>query len=459
MSSSISIETPEEVAGRRFSASVGLANALSGLAYACLAGAMVTWPALGLLEGSGGYAPCFMFVALFVALFLAVRALSDMERSLAFSRVLAQLSNPALPAVDVMSHLCAHMRLRQGAARCLVLVESEEDDAYRLFSAARGHAVSHRRLNHAAASSLLTLPANAVMLYDTPRWRRSGGALHILDRRPCAAADLESAREISNLIEARSFLCLPLHAGERIIGRVLLVQRAGWLARQGLPALQADLTQVAVVLGNHARQSKLLREAQRRSRERLARDLHDGPLQSQVGVKLGLEALVRQLGPQHRLHPEASELMRVTQEGVIDLRAHIESLRKPDTADVDVAVMAEIQRQARRFTALHGIDVQIIAPECPLTARSDLCEQIGLIVREGLCNIRRHTRSPSALVSVASETSSLKIELMNEIVDHTAGEPRFRPRSLVERTAELGGEVNIATRFGRYTVVTITVPL
>ena len=80
------------------------------------------------------------------------------------------------------------------------------------------------------------------------------------------------------------------------------------------------------------------------------------------------------------------------------------------------------------------------------------------MISEALSNIRRHTMAQRASVDIACDTTDLILKVTNENADHTA-QASFRPRSIAERAAALGGHTAVYVDNANCTVVAIQIPL
>jgi signal transduction histidine kinase len=79
------------------------------------------------------------------------------------------------------------------------------------------------------------------------------------------------------------------------------------------------------------------------------------------------------------------------------------------------------------------------------------------IVNEGMHNIRKHTRARSGLVSLSNADGQLRIRIENESPEGPTAP--FLPGSLAERTAALGGTIEIDCATPGVTAVRIAIPV
>jgi len=97
-------------------------------------------------------------------------------------------------------------------------------------------------------------------------------------------------------------------------------------------------------------------------------------------------------------------------------------------------------------------------------AAADLCLNDRLataafqLVAEGLSNVRRHTDSTWATIGLACCNGHFLLRIENDAAAGTAGGP-FRPRSITERAAALGGQVHFRRTEDARVVILVDIPL
>jgi signal transduction histidine kinase len=99
-----------------------------------------------------------------------------------------------------------------------------------------------------------------------------------------------------------------------------------------------------------------------------------------------------------------------------------------------------------------------------------LAAELFQIVAEGLSNIRRHAFCRDARVEISCKETSLLLQIKNsrprgggnaepEQSNGDNGIRHFRPHSIAERAALLGGETQVFVDEKDYTVVSVGIPL
>lgn len=261
----------------------------------------------------------------------------------------------------------------------------------------------------------------------------------------------------------------PLHPAlaARLGGAPLLGARLGseWcqghLLALGKPGMTSDdLLLGEVVAGmvaaslDHVYLTRSLQEnAATEERIRLARDLHDGVLQSLAGVGLRLEAVRRLLeeggaGPVERLE-ELQRLIAIEQR---DLRFFIQELkpRPVDSSGEPTPLGLQVAELVQRLELEWGLKVELAMDSLAEEIPAGLAREIYHLVREALVNAVRHGEASLVRVDLAAADGRIAIR----VADNGRGFPfagRFShsdlvardlgPRSLRERVAALNGTV------------------
>jgi signal transduction histidine kinase len=165
-----------------------------------------------------------------------------------------------------------------------------------------------------------------------------------------------------------------------------------------------------------------------KERERIARDLHDGCVQTLAAVNLRL-ATCQDLLRQGR-HAEAYTDLAVLQANVTgeydNLRAYMRSLAGVRTTP-----------GYRGWAANPRWSVK-----ADFTGSGELVEQVLHILREGMTNVRRHADAVSAAIRVGMDGPDVLITLDDDGVGLRPG--ARLPWSLTSRVSELGGVIRVA---------------
>jgi PAS domain S-box-containing protein len=235
-----------------------------------------------------------------------------------------------------------------------------------------------------------------------------------------------------------------------VIGRWVAVR--AYPSQEGLSVYFRDVTE-----------RKLAEEALGRVREaerkRIARDLHDGPLQdfSYTAAALGMIMLQSE---DAELEERLQGAVDAVRRGARGLREVVYDLRMEDGEDRPFTEVVESVVRRNRILA-RDAEVRLEVGEgVPRASLGETGAQVSRIIQEALTNARRHSGASRVSVSVRTEGSVL----LAEVSDDGAGfgpdvPPGVGFASMRERAALVGGELDIASEEGRGTSVRLRVPL
>jgi signal transduction histidine kinase len=147
-------------------------------------------------------------------------------------------------------------------------------------------------------------------------------------------------------------------------------------------------------------------------RARVARELHDGAIQSLYGIEMKIEAIRRE--SQNRCldtDAELGEIQELLRREVLALRELMQALRpiELDSSEQMPDILATIVERFRRDT---GISARFIAAGGRMSLPPSKALEIVRIVQEALVNVRKHSHAQNVLVRLTANrsTGSLVVE-------------------------------------------------
>jgi signal transduction histidine kinase len=201
-----------------------------------------------------------------------------------------------------------------------------------------------------------------------------------------------------------SVLSAPLR-GDPVDGRIFFF---------GIERLTSDELVLAEVVAAVVRErlehlhlaGRLRAGAATEERIRLARDLHDGVLQSMTGVALRLEAVRRQLEEDPETVRGAlanlAEVQRLIALEQRDLRFFIQELKPSGRGDgASPALVPRIEELASRIEREWDLRVEVDTSELSAPVPEHLEREVYHLVREALINAARHGEASAVAVSLA----------------------------------------------------------
>jgi signal transduction histidine kinase len=158
---------------------------------------------------------------------------------------------------------------------------------------------------------------------------------------------------------------------------------------------------------------RLRRRAGAAERARVARELHDGAVQSLIAVEMQVDVLRRQAESSPEVvGGELDRIQGLLREEVLKLR---ELMQQMKSIDVDARRFLNVVRDAvERFERETGISARFVTDVEKLEMPDKVCREFLRIVQEGLVNVRKHSTARHALVRLSSSSSEWCLTLEDD---------------------------------------------
>ena len=201
-------------------------------------------------------------------------------------------------------------------------------------------------------------------------------------------------------------------------------------------------------------------------RARVARELHDGVIQSMIGTEMRLDAVRRRaVDCGDRTSGELAAIQQMLRGEIVSIRELMQQL-----GDVDTRPIQLVERLANvvdRFERESGIAAQFASEidEVDLSPRA--CGELVRITQEALTNVRRHSGARHAVVHMAAENGHFMLTVDDDGCglpfegrrEHQELDFDVRgPRVIKERVRSIGGELAIESRPGLGMRLEVMVP-
>jgi two-component system sensor histidine kinase DegS len=220
-------------------------------------------------------------------------------------------------------------------------------------------------------------------------------------------------------------------------------------------ALKAGSTQAA--LGSSA-----IIRSQEMERQRIAREIHDGPAQAIANVVLRLD-IVKKVFEKNRdaVPDELSKMKEISQHALNEIRGFIFDLRPMTLQDLGLA--ATIKRVINSMTAHDDIDINYIHEGEERELDPDLKLAIFRIAQESLSNMRKHSEAKSCWVHLKYYDNKVILIVEDDGVGYDEGKVEDSQRKYVsfgilgmrERADDIGASLDISSEPGKGTKVTL----
>ena len=194
---------------------------------------------------------------------------------------------------------------------------------------------------------------------------------------------------------------VPLGAGDRMFGTLLVANLTGGrsFAEEDFDVVGIFAAQAAVAVEYARFREELSRLAVLEDRERIAKDLHDGVIQSLFAVGMSLQAAEAVAGDAETIRSRLGSAAEGIDGVIRDLRNYIFGLRPGAAADRTLE--RGIQELADTFRSASGTTIVV---DVDPTAASLVATRAGEVVqaaREGLSNAIRHATAETVRISLA----------------------------------------------------------
>lgn len=311
-----------------------------------------------------------------------------------------------------------------------------------------------------------------------PGWHGRRVPLVGLLREVLMAGELRITQPDAALVEEfpslrnRWLLFFPLYTKLDLYGLLMLVvPRRPTL----VPIQQQFLEDIARITSQALQAQHLLYQLDRNRREillseedtrhRLARDLHDGPIQRVSAISMQIDFIRTLLENQPDRIPAELDIMQETvQQAVQELRTFMFTLR-PIVLETE-GLVAALNQFAKRLRAHERLNIRIEADQIP---RLDpvIEQNVFAIVQEAVNNARKYAGGAPITVRLHVVRDGLEVEVRDEGpgFDLERVRQRYGERTslglvnMQERADLIGGVLTVDTAPGKGTTVKLFVPL
>jgi signal transduction histidine kinase len=225
-----------------------------------------------------------------------------------------------------------------------------------------------------------------------------------------------------------------------------------------IPLLESFSQQASVALEYARALSEVSRLGMVEDRERIARDLHDGVIQSLFAVGIGLQGMAGLVGDP-RLADRIQQYVAEIDTVIGDVRTYIFGLRPsvltPGNLTNTLEQLAHETQERTGVTVVVDVDLSLEA------ALSDASMQIVHVVREALSNVGRHAGAATCRISIRRDGDSAIVEIDDDGrgFDQVGAHRGMGMGNLAERADALHGTLEVESEPGRGTLIRLTVPL
>jgi signal transduction histidine kinase len=236
--------------------------------------------------------------------------------------------------------------------------------------------------------------------------------------------------------------------------------------RAALRHLASSILHIAPMLHSLFMVGRLTQKAKVAANSQVARELHDGIIQSLSLINMQIEDLKHHAGD--ALHQQAPRLDRIQQgiqQEITALRDLTHHLR---TLELDSGnLLSFLAGMTVKFQSESGIAAQFLSDMKEVPLPSSACVELARIAQEGLINVRKHSKASEAYVRLNRRNGSLVLSILDNGQGFAFSGRRTHeelqnsgegPIILMERADSIGAKVTIESYPNSGACIEVVVP-
>jgi signal transduction histidine kinase len=360
---------------------------------------------------------------------------------------LRQISGQILEGVDsesLLTSIAEHARELAGADAASILTTTASPGNLEVVAAVGAHARQVRNQSVPARNSI----SGSVI--------ETGRALHTDD----ASTHAGAYQPIIRLGHVGPAIFMPLRVRGRATGTLMVANlKGGRLFDEAtIRLVETFADQASVAIEFSRAQEDVKRVELMEDRERIAKELHDGIIQSLFAVGMGLQGaalLAQSPDTAGRIDSAVDELDRV----IRDLRNYIFGLRPGILADRQLdQALRELGDDLQKRS---GSRVEVEVDAALAASLSSRSHQIVQLTREALSNVSRHAAARQSIVRLAREGKEAVLTIQDDGVGFEvgAGSAGNGLRNMRERAEAMGGALLVTSTTKKGTTLRMTFPI
>jgi signal transduction histidine kinase len=261
----------------------------------------------------------------------------------------------------------------------------------------------------------------------------------------------------------RSLVSLSMIVGEDRIGRLFLVNpSARPYEEASLALLQAIGRQVGPALENLFLVSRLRTRIEEMERSRVARELHDGVVQSLIGLEMQLDVARRGAAREPaRIEASLDHIERLLHQEILNLRDLMQRMR-PTQVDCRTFI-SFLATAVDRFRRNTGIGASFVSEVDEVELLPRACRELARVVEEALVNVRKHSGARNVTVRLGAREDHWRLAIEDDgrgfgFTGRLTLEELNRDHVGPLRVLSIGGTLAIESAPGRGARLDITLP-
>lgn len=235
---------------------------------------------------------------------------------------------------------------------------------------------------------------------------------------------------------------------------------------EALRFLQDFVRQVAPAVSNVYLLARLRQRAGAIERARVARELHDGAVQSLISVEMQVEVLRRQAATQPSgVVPELGRIQKLLREEVLKLRDLMQQMKPLAIEGRNLRPF--LQDTVAKFQRETGISARFTCQEGSIDLPAKVCRELARIVQEALVNVRKHSRAQHVVVQLRAAPGAYHLvvqddgagfEFSGRLSQAELEDQQKGPVVIRERVRSIEGELTVESMPGHGSRLDVVIP-
>ncbi|MGH9524849.1 MAG: histidine kinase [Terriglobales bacterium] len=384
------------------------------------------------------------------------------------TRLLAKINSGGGLRAGIESLFDELLRIFSAREALIVLIESETKRIYTWRQQNTGAYARSVEVEPGERRAYdIVLPADAMFAQSNAgRWKC--WAVDANGRPAPVGPGYDPGKTMPEMEGSSAVLAANLRMGEEWTGYVLLRDGiTGPKPADELRFVQSMIQQIAPALYSVFLIRRLRSRAGAIERARVARELHDGAIQTMIGVEMELDVLRRQAEKADRssaVTARMQHVQEVVRNQVFDLRMLMQQMKPLEFRPGQVLDhMADLVDRFRRDT---GIGAQFVTTLEDAEMPSRMARELVRMLQEALVNARKHSGATLVQVRFAAEDGCWKMgivdngrgfEFSGRMTLNQLDAARLGPGIIKERVRSLGGEMTVESTPGTGSEIWISV--
>ncbi len=207
--------------------------------------------------------------------------------------------------------------------------------------------------------------------------------------------------------------------------------------------------------------SSHLQNVREEERKHIAREIHDELGQQLTGIKMDLAMIRQDSSSAKTINDQSiSEVMNMVDDAIKTVRK-ISSELRPSVID-DLGLLAALNWQSHEFEKRYGIPCSFTSSVKDFSFEKGFVTGVFRIYQESLTNIARHSKATEISSSLSQDEDQLILTVKDNGVGFNQETLQKKTLGIIgmkERAIMLGGELNIDSKEGQGTRITVRLPI